>query len=107
MHGLRGHPQRTWGDNSANSSKHNQATSSSKTSSKIFSLTALFHKKRNNVYNPQADPFWPYTLLPADIRDARIWTYGYDADVVEGLFQANNQNSISKHGRDFAVKLER
>lgn len=36
-----------------------------------------------------------------------MWTYGYDADVIGGLFKAGNQNSISQHSRNLAVKLER
>lgn len=36
-----------------------------------------------------------------------MWTYGYDADAVGGLFQANNKNSVSQHGRDLGVKIER
>jgi hypothetical protein len=42
-----------------------------------------------------------------DLPRARIWTYGYNADVVGGLFQANNKNGVSQHGRDLAVKLDR
>jgi hypothetical protein len=44
--------------------------------------------------------------LTHDIPEARVWTYGYNADVI-GVFQANNKNSVSQHGRDLAVKLER
>ncbi len=36
-----------------------------------------------------------------------MWTYGYDADVIGGVFQANNKNSVSQHGRDLAVRIER
>jgi hypothetical protein len=36
-----------------------------------------------------------------------VWTYGYNADVIGGLFQSNNKNSVSQHGRDLAVRLER
>ena len=42
-----------------------------------------------------------------EIPEARIWSYGYNADVMGGFFQANNKNSVSQHGRDFAVRLER
>jgi hypothetical protein len=38
---------------------------------------------------------------------ANIWTYGYNAMVTEGFFQANNSNSILQHGNDLMVKLER
>jgi hypothetical protein len=50
--------------------------------------------------------FWLEEFLTHDIPEARVWTYGYNADVI-GAFQANNKNSVSQHGRDFAVKLER
>jgi hypothetical protein len=51
--------------------------------------------------------FWPDEYLTQDIPEARVWTYGYNADVIGGLFQANNQNSVSQHGRDLAVRVER
>jgi hypothetical protein len=51
--------------------------------------------------------FWPEEYLAADIPQACVWTYGYNADVIGGLFQANNKNSISQHGRDLSVRLER
>jgi hypothetical protein len=50
--------------------------------------------------------FWPEQHLTHDIADARVWTYGYNADVI-GIFQANNKNSVSQHGRDLAVRVER
>ncbi len=36
-----------------------------------------------------------------------MWTYGYNADAIGGPFQANNKNSVSQHGRNLAVKIER
>lgn len=36
-----------------------------------------------------------------------MWTYGYNADVIGSWFEANNQNSVSHHGRDLSVKLVR
>lgn len=51
--------------------------------------------------------FWIEDFLPQDIPNARILTYGYNADVIGGLFQANNKNSISQHGQDLKAKLER
>lgn len=42
-----------------------------------------------------------------DLPRARIWTYGYNADVVGGLFQTSNKNSVSQHARDLAVELDR
>jgi hypothetical protein len=54
-----------------------------------------------------ANVFWPEQYLAPDLPQARIWTYGYNADVIGGLFETNNKNSISQHGQDLAVKLER
>lgn len=51
--------------------------------------------------------FWPRDYLVEDVSDAEVWTYGYNADVIGGLFKAGNKNSISQHGRDLAIKLER
>lgn len=57
--------------------------------------------------SPPSDIFWPEEYLVSDLPQARIWTYGYNADVIGGLFQANNKNSVSQHGRDLAAWLER
>lgn len=51
--------------------------------------------------------FWPNEFLANDLTEARIWTYGYNADVIGGLFQPGNGNSISHHGRDLSVQIER
>lgn len=51
--------------------------------------------------------FWIEDFLPQDIPNARILTYGFNANVRDGLFQANNKNSISQHSRDLKAKLER
>jgi len=55
----------------------------------------------------EAAVFWPSDLLAPSIPNARILVYGYNADVFGGLFQANNKNSLSQHGNDLMVKLER
>jgi len=55
----------------------------------------------------QKSVYWPADILPDKVPDARIWTYGYNADVISGFFGQNNQNSILKHANDFMVKLER
>jgi hypothetical protein len=38
---------------------------------------------------------------------AWVWTYGYNADVIEGLFEASNKNSIIQHRNDLIAALER
>lgn len=61
----------------------------------------------NGTNATQGQLYWPHEYLATDIPQARVWTYGYNADVIGGLFQASNKNSVSQHGRDLAVRLER
>ncbi|KAH7115658.1 hypothetical protein EDB81DRAFT_669134 [Dactylonectria macrodidyma] len=114
VHGLRGHPQATWSGESHGSNETDISQDVS-TSKRKF-IRALFRGKRsgsapsnseNGAGAQSSDIFWPDRLLTQDIPKARIWTYGYNADVIEGMFRANNLNSVSQHGRDLAVKLER
>ena len=51
--------------------------------------------------------YWPQDLLPQTIPNARILTYGYDADVIGGLFKGASKNNITQHARDLMLKLER
>ncbi|KAF2730991.1 hypothetical protein EJ04DRAFT_536922 [Polyplosphaeria fusca] len=100
VHGLRGHPEGTWSTALA-------ASSDNTTPKERKSLNSLF--KRKAVITEQAPAsspaqvFWPKQYLAPDIPQASIWTYGYNAGVIGGLFQANNKNSISQHGRDLSI----
>ena len=50
--------------------------------------------------------FWPADKLPSDVTN--IWTYGYKADVGEGVFRPDTGNSILyHHANDLEVELER
>ncbi|KAI0007897.1 hypothetical protein F4779DRAFT_642503 [Xylariaceae sp. FL0662B] len=109
VHGLRGHPQMTWEDSPIEKSEGRPATSSIRKSVKtIFRSRRSDHNHTNNGgRSTEHKVFWLRDYLVEDIPEASVWTYGYNADMIGGLFQANNQNSISQHGRDLAVKIER
>ncbi|OBT60411.1 hypothetical protein VE03_10205 [Pseudogymnoascus sp. 23342-1-I1] len=110
VHGLRGHPRRTWShvpststtgrieDTDTRTNKHNNI----KTFFGLKKSKKETDDNRQTSTSPPSDIFWPEEYLVPDLPQARIWTYGYNADVIGGLFQANNQNSVSQHGRDFA-----
>ncbi|KAK6079549.1 hypothetical protein SCUP234_05718 [Seiridium cupressi] len=79
-------------------------------------LKALFKSNRSSESNKDTQEqgesstrkvFWPRDYLVPDLPIARVWTYGYNADVISGIFEGNNQNSVSQHGRDLQAKLER
>ena len=42
--------------------------------------------------------FWPQELLPSVTPDARIFTFGYDADV-DGFFTSASKNTIYQHAQ--------
>lgn len=46
----------------------------------------------------------PRDTLPRDITNARILTYGYNANIVGGL-EGLGKNNISQHGNDLIMEL--
>ena len=48
--------------------------------------------------------FWPQTLLPAIIPDAKILSFGYDADV-GGFLSSASQNTIHQHAGNLLSDL--
>ncbi|KAI9715644.1 MAG: hypothetical protein M1812_005796 [Candelaria pacifica] len=108
VHGLRGHPFETWASDRQADEK--QASSRRMNIKSLFKFTkhpGESSSTQKRTSSRQQRVFWPYDYLIKDISQARVWTYGYNADVIGGLFQANNKNSVSGHGRDLAVRLER
>ena len=49
--------------------------------------------------------FWPEELLPRDIPNAKIFTYGYNADVIGGLLKGPDMNNVSQHATNLMVDL--
>ncbi|KAL9638877.1 MAG: hypothetical protein Q9164_001284 [Protoblastenia rupestris] len=64
------------------------------------------HRFFSCTSSQQRQVFWLQDYLAPDIPQARVWTHRYNADVVGGLFQASDKNSISQHGRNLALRLE-
>ncbi|KAL2194479.1 hypothetical protein P885DRAFT_71250 [Corynascus similis CBS 632.67] len=115
VHGLRGHPQHTWEDSlgrgSVGRSSVDRANKDAGTATvrKRDILKSYFKSKPSSLTSTStttsiADDktseeipsklFWPDEYLTQDIPEARVWTYGYDADAIGGLFQAKNKNSV-------------
>lgn len=81
MHGLRGYPKHTWEDSRDVGSKVAGATTLSKrkTFKSYFKTTSSTFSE-----NRCTKMFWHDKYLTQDIPEARIWTYGYNADVIGG-----------------------
>ena len=117
IHGLGGHPRETWETPAA----HTQSDDGRR-ATKRHEICSIFGTKAKhrevvhdeaNAHSHGKEPrggqtiFWIEDFLREEVPSARILTYGYNADVIGGLFQANNKNRISQHGRDLKAKLER
>ena len=76
VHGLQGHPWKTWRYKEHRTSK-----------------IPTFLKKV-----PQKRVFWPRDLLADDVSNVRIFTYGYDSKISHYTSGPANQSNISQHG---------
>ena len=111
VHGLRGHPFETWASSQQAGDKRAVGPSSwrqrMRSPFKSSTPPSESNGTQEDTISRAQKVFWPKDYLAKDISQARVWTYGYNADVISGLFQANNKNSVSGHGRDLKVRLER
>lgn len=107
LHDLRGHPRHTSTNSPAVANGDNGRRGSFKRLITFKSVSTPGTSQESNDGGAQSDPFWPKDILAADFYKGRVWTYGYNANIVKGIFHAHNQNSIPQHGRDLAARLER
>lgn len=68
----------------------------------------------SNIANLSAPPvhkkkvFWPRDLLPKDLPNARILTFGYDADLVKMSSTGKSAKlNFTQHAHDLCITLNR
>ena len=93
MHGLSGHPRKTW-------------TAAAAPRGKTGGERAQDHPAGESTEHSAHEDgtFWPKTLLPDIIPDAKILTFGYDADV-GGFLSSTSQNTIHQHAENLLSDL--
>ena len=93
MHGLFGHPRKTW-------------TATAARVEKTGAERAQDHPAGQSTEHSAHEDgvFWPKTLLPAIVPDAKILTFGYDANV-GGFFSSTSQNTIHQHAENLLSDL--
>lgn len=100
MHGLFGHPRKSWSCNVAVNGNSRQAKdSSSEASDENRPETKPRAKKRNRTRELFRDVFWPHDLLPKEFPRARIITWGYDVEIGQPL-TASSQASLLCHAQN-------
>ncbi|CAO2648328.1 Nn.00g075950.m01.CDS01 [Neocucurbitaria sp. VM-36] len=109
VHGLQGHPERTWSTQSRQSDADEDQVSENVRSSRLR-LRKLFSRKDKSAeqHPDKVNPvFWPQDLLPEDCAAARIMTFGYDSDISKFFDGAVNKNSFYDHANDLLRALLR
>ena len=98
VHGLQGHPKRTW-----------QSNSSAKSSQPLHKRLLDFRTLGKNDQQCEAHGrlFWPADIFPHDFDNVRILTYGYDSKVTKAFKNPTSKNGIFQHGRSFLGALSR
>jgi hypothetical protein len=93
VHGLQGHPRKTWQVPAG-------VEGSPELTQKRSRFSRLFGSKCQLETDSQepASTFWPEDLLPADRKDVRILTYGYDSRVTHYFKGPANKLNLSQHG---------
>ena len=61
---------------------------------------------RKTTRIPKTSLYWPRDLLPVEVTNIRILTFGYNAQVFE-FFGRANHNGISQHAQDMLSALQR
>ncbi|KAH7120233.1 hypothetical protein B0J13DRAFT_411952, partial [Dactylonectria estremocensis] len=132
IHGLKGHPYKTWTHTPKPPSKPTSETrswvetsefgkegkrdlirravsrlswkSGDKTALRIpADASTLDVREENDAKDTTV--FWPADLLPAECPGARILTYGYDSKITKYMKGSTNKNSILSHSRDLLFSL--
>ncbi len=94
VHGLQGHPRKTW-QSSVTPQQH---------------TSIIHHLKRRSVQTRDeegAGVFWPADLIPQDYPKLRVLTYGYDSNVTEYFASSTSKNGIFDHGNSLLNALSR
>ena len=94
VHGLQGHPRKTWQS----------------------SLTPQQHTSGHNPFKRWRDQrrdkegagvFWPADLIPQDFPELRVLTYGYDSKITGYYASSKSKNGIFDHGNSLLNALSR
>ena len=107
VHGLFGHPKKTW-TLKTSSSASTRVPADGDLPSSTSDETEIENRHRKKRYTKggdlSQDVFWPRDLLPRAFPQARVVTWGYDVQI-EGLLAATSQASIYHHAENLLSDL--
>ena len=100
VHGLQGHPKRTWQSKPPTKPRKNLCD-------RIKGFSILGHHGQKGKNQGVDGLFWPAELLPRDFNNVRILTYGYDTKVTKAFKGPTSKDGIFQHGSSFLGALKR
>ncbi|MCJ1431234.1 hypothetical protein MMC27_000585 [Xylographa pallens] len=103
VHGLQGHPQRTW----SYTEQKDRGGSFRPYSLLPSFLQGSVSETRDSDREDNKDVFWPIDLLSTECPNARIMTWGYDSHVSHFFGGPANQTNLSGHAKDLLYGLDR
>lgn len=120
VHGIQGHPTRTWTATRSGNTKAQQTDDDEVQSRKRNRLPKWVKDRfkmpkptdESNAEYEKHDPlsdstcFWPKDLLPVDLPRARILCWGYDSMVTKG-FKSTDKSTLFTHAKNFLFALGR
>ncbi|KAL6805248.1 hypothetical protein J3E68DRAFT_441739 [Trichoderma sp. SZMC 28012] len=123
VHGLQGHPFKTWTYRPKTPDILESSTSTGEREGKLSRIRRMLWKSSNapptdcaqsstttlpEENGSHREPvFWPADLLPTECPSSRILTFGYDSKITKYRAGAINQNSILSHSKDLLFSLHR
>jgi hypothetical protein len=107
VHGFKGHPERTWTHKQGDAKVPDEDNESESTTrpSKVRKLNLFSGLQQKNSVGRTA-VYWPQSLVPETVPNARILTYGYDTHVRHIFDRPVAQNTVYDIAWDFLVALE-
>ena len=116
VHGLQGHPYRTWACKAfthaigTRTGPNSQIANTAGSSDGIWQDSLPRRPKpsrypREEGSEVTVDVFWPRDFLPEHYPKARILTWGYDSKIVKGMGAAANKSSTYSYPRNLTYDL--
>ncbi|MCJ1263508.1 hypothetical protein MMC22_003378 [Lobaria immixta] len=125
VHGLRGHRRKTWSKDQTPSEITGPLTipqdetaegaaepKFSRRDRLTVAVRSVFHRNpsKNNraadAVEIETSLCWPESLLPSVVPNARIMTYGYDANVAH-IFRPASSNTVFQHAQNLLAEIDR
>ena len=109
VHGLQGHPKRTWTKHMGYESSKSEQTGTYKRGwrQRMGIRPKEGAGNEQSIEKRSSEVFWPADLLPRDCPNARILTFGYDSAITNFFRDAVSQNNVSAHAKDLLFALTR